>query len=126
MNNFGGDSRRPNTDPVERSVPCGVCTICCQGDAVFIHPEMGDRSEDYKTQKLGDRLILTQKPNGDCIYLERKKGCTIWEKRPGVCRELDCADFFRKLSSRERSELVRKGLLTKRILNAAKRRRNRR
>ncbi len=33
-------------------------------------------------------FTLTQRPNGDCYYLDLKtRLCTVYEKRPGVCRE---------------------------------------
>lgn len=33
-------------------------------------------------------FMLTQKPNDDCIFLDSKtRLCTVYEKRPGVCRE---------------------------------------
>lgn len=32
--------------------------------------------------------ILSQKGNGDCYYLDSKtRLCTVYDKRPGVCRE---------------------------------------
>lgn len=34
---------------------------------------------------------LPQKPNGDCQFLDRKTGCTIYEKRPAICKAYDCA-----------------------------------
>lgn len=73
-----------------RSVPCGTCTECCKNDAVFIHPECGDDASLYETEMYEGRQILKHKPNGDCIYLERGRGCTNWENRPTICRELDC------------------------------------
>lgn len=33
-------------------------------------------------------FMLTQKPNDDCYFLDLKtRLCTVYEKRPGVCRE---------------------------------------
>lgn len=32
-------------------------------------------------------LTLTQKPNSDCIFLDAHRRCTIYEKRPQVCRK---------------------------------------
>lgn len=73
-----------------RSVPCGNCTECCKGDAIYIHPECGDVASYYETEEYEGRLILKHKPNGDCIYLSRETGCTIHATRPTICRELDC------------------------------------
>lgn len=74
----------------ERFVPCGTCNECCRGDAIFLHPECGDDPSDYSTEMYQGRVILKHKPNGDCIYLDRAKGCTIHASRPAICRELDC------------------------------------
>lgn len=77
-----------------RVVPCGTCVECCKGDAIFMHPECGDDPSQYQTEWYEGREILAHKPNGDCIYLG-ENGCTIHERRPTICRELDCAILFR-------------------------------
>jgi hypothetical protein len=90
--------------------------------------ELGDRSALYETEEevLKDdqgevtRLRLKQKDNGDCWYLERGKGCTIWSFRPALCREFDCRTLLR-FPRRQRRALVAKGLLRKQQLQAAKR-----
>lgn len=74
-----------------RIVPCNGCTACCHDDAVFLHPEGGDDLSAYKTEKTADgRFLVALQASRDCVYLDRKNGCTIWERRPTVCRELDC------------------------------------
>lgn len=79
-----------------RIVPCNGCTECCKGDAIYMHPECGDDARRYKTEVCQEsgRTMLAHKPNGDCVYLDRKTGCTIWERRPVVCREMDCVIFL--------------------------------
>ena len=77
-----------------RLVPCNGCTTCCQGDAVYLHPECGDDPSQYRTERADGRIMLAHKNNGDCTYLERGKGCSIWKVRPTVCREFDCAIFL--------------------------------
>lgn len=32
-------------------------------------------------------FTLTQKSNDDCVFLNEKRRCTVYEKRPGVCRQ---------------------------------------
>jgi len=35
-----------------------------------------------------DLFMLTSRPNGDCLYLHpQTRRCTVYDKRPGVCRE---------------------------------------
>jgi hypothetical protein len=88
-----------------RSVPCGTCGECCIGDAVFIHPECGDDASQYETEVYEGRVVLAHKPNGECIYLERGKGCSIWERRPTICRELDCRALVNVLGEKRMNEM---------------------
>lgn len=101
-------------EPVTKILPCNGCVACCQGDAIFMHPEDGDDETQYKTEMYNGRVILAHKPNRDCIYLDRNKGCTIWERRPSVCRGLDCRVLL-KLPVDQRH------LASKPMLRAAKR-----
>jgi len=69
---------------------CNGCVVCCQKDAVIIHPEKGDDIKDYRVEFFRGRFMLAHKKNGDCIYLDRLEGCTIYDRRPYVCGNLDC------------------------------------
>lgn len=95
-------------------LPCNGCTACCQGDAIFMHPEEGDDASQYKTEEYLGRIILAHKPNRDCIYLNRNTGCTIWERRPSVCRTLDCRILLKL-------PFDKRGLASKGMLKAARR-----
>lgn len=105
-------------------VPCGDCNVCCRGDALFLHPELGDVLERYDTDTYQGRTILAHKENGDCIYLDRASGCTIYEDRPATCRELDCRTLL-KIPAAKRRELIRKGALSRAMIKAAKQRKRR-
>lgn len=90
-------------------VPCGTCTLCCRGEVIILHPEDGDRAEDFKTQQIWHPLYnkevtaLQRKADGDtCIYLaEPVGGCTIWERRPAICRSFDCRKFAKRFTRRQ-------------------------
>ena len=45
---------------------------------------------------LGQMLFLAQRPNGDCIYLDSLRGCSIYERRPAVCRAFSCVGQLRR------------------------------
>ena len=106
------------TTPV-RAVPCDGCTACCEGDMILMHPECGDDHRRYKCEQLPDgSWMLRHKKNGDCIYLERGKGCTIWHRRPVVCRELDCRLF---LTLPNPDAWVAAGGMNPKVLKAARR-----
>lgn len=104
----------------EKSVPCGGCTECCKNDAIYMHPEMGDRAADYLTEEYEGRTILQHKENGDCVYLE-KLGCSIWDRRPGICKELDCAVWLdvRRFPKADMQEMLAAGVMSHHKLRAA-------
>jgi len=105
---------------LERKINCNGCTLCCQKDLIMLHPEHGDVPEDYETIPVGDLFALAHKPNGECIYLE--KGCTIYERRPVICREFDCADLMRRTTSHDRKLMLKNGWINKEVLRAGRRR----
>lgn len=101
---------------ITQHVPCNGCDECCRGELIFIHPELGDKASQYKTKVVNGRYALQHQDNDDCVYLIRGKGCSIYERRPAVCRELDCA---RWLNIPNVHELVSKGLIKPSQLAAA-------
>lgn len=104
------DIGRPSTWIRYRSTLCqdcsaGCCTLPVEASAEDL-VRLGWATEDEVSgslKKLGKRLeregkvqyfrvgsglfILTQRPNGDCQFLDEKRRCTVYEKRPGVCRK---------------------------------------
>lgn len=78
-------------------VACDGCTLCCKGDAVRLLP--GDDIDSYKTERhprVRSARMLAHKENGDCIYLG-DGGCTIHDRRPQMCRTMDCRLLAAKL-----------------------------
>jgi Fe-S-cluster containining protein len=71
-------------------VPCGGCTLCCQGDAIRLLEE--DDPDIYQIEPhpyIPGALMLAHKPNGDCIYLD-EDSCSIHDHAPALCRAADC------------------------------------
>lgn len=101
--------------------PCNGCTLCCQRDNIFLHPEEGDDPSGYDCESMGEDMNgstvwrLAHKENGDCIYLDRKAGCTIHERRPAVCRSFDCAALVRR-NKRQLSRAIRDGYVRKDVV----------
>jgi len=85
--------RRQFLKVATQEVPCNGCTECCRGEAVFLHPECGDNPDDYRVGVYGGRLILAHSADGNCTYLG-PTGCTIQNRKPVACYELDCRDFL--------------------------------
>jgi Fe-S-cluster containining protein len=46
---------------------------------------------------------LNRRDNGECVYLG-EEGCTIYQRRPAVCRSFDCRSLFLKQTRNERRD----------------------
>lgn len=108
------------------SVPCNGCIACCKNDLIVLHPEHGDKAEDYETMPATNPLTgepavaLARQANGWCIYLS-EAGCTIHGRAPVICREFDCRRSFLKLGDRnQRRRLIKAGLIDKEVLEAGR------
>lgn len=100
------------------AVPCNGCTLCCRGDAISIHPELGDDASQYQTvphciPSMADKGVrmLAHKPDRSCIYLTAT-GCSIHGRAPALCREFDCRGLVKRLGYTKARKAVKKGLLS--------------
>lgn len=100
-------------------LPCNGCTACCQRDLIFLDQKK-DEFKKYEievTERFAHPVaVIKHKPNGDCWYLDRDKGCTIWDGRPSLCREFDCRVFL----AMDPSKLIEAGVLRQEIVDAAR------
>jgi len=78
---------------------CTRCGHCCTGDPGFVwvtDEELATIAKfldqplqevrDIYSRKARGRRTLREKANGDCVFFDRKKGCTIYAVRPPQCR----------------------------------------
>jgi len=78
---------------------CTRCGKCCTGEPGFvwltddelraIAEFLGEPVEQVRalhTRKARGRRTLREKANGDCVFYDRKEGCTIYPVRPAQCR----------------------------------------
>jgi len=78
---------------------CTQCGDCCTGEPGFVW--VGDAELIAIAEFLGDPIdevrglmtretmrgrTLREKANGDCVFYEKGKGCTIYPVRPAQCR----------------------------------------
>ncbi|HGX3708931.1 TPA: YkgJ family cysteine cluster protein [Escherichia coli] len=99
------------------TLPCNGCTACCRGDAISIHPELGDVADDYETvphyipqmAEKGVRM-LAHKPDKTCVYLT-ETGCSIHGRAPALCREFDCRKMAKKLGYTKARKLAARGMI---------------
>lgn len=109
------------------NVPCDGCTACCANDMLILHPELGDDPAQYETEPCqhpltGEpALMLKHKPEGGCIYLG-ETGCTIHGRAPAICQEFDCRRMYLKFPRAERKRLIARGLFSKSIFDAGRKR----
>jgi Fe-S-cluster containining protein len=107
-------------------VPCGGCTECCRSNqGLFLHPDQGDDVESYQFQVRADPAtgkavyLLATNEHGACVYLG-PSGCTIYERRPLLCRSFDCRKHYLILPRQDRDNLVRLGLSSRAVFNAGR------
>jgi Fe-S-cluster containining protein len=78
---------------------CTRCGNCCTGPPGFVwvndtelaaiahfrHESLAETTSVY-TRPVGRERSLREKSNGDCVFYDRKHGCTIYPVRPRQCR----------------------------------------
>ncbi|MBY0514533.1 MAG: YkgJ family cysteine cluster protein [Gemmataceae bacterium] len=94
------------TDDVERPwyhaglrFTCTQCGKCCTGDPGFVwvtdaeveaiaafRGESAAEVRDVFTRSARGRRTLRERANGDCVFFDAQKGCTIYPVRPPQCR----------------------------------------
>jgi len=78
---------------------CTQCGKCCTGEPGYIWVSeeeitklaafRGDDRKEFEavyTRKAKGKVTLREKPNGDCIFFDSKRGCTVYPVRPIQCR----------------------------------------
>jgi Fe-S-cluster containining protein len=91
------------------NVPCNGCTACCRQQVVLLSDRDEANMAAYDYRRIGKHLVLNNKPNGECTHLG-PEGCTIYEKRPFVCRTYDCRKHLKCLAGNERRLFSRSAL----------------
>jgi Fe-S-cluster containining protein len=107
-------------------VPCNGCTECCSSNqGLFLHPEQGDDVESYQHRVFTDPasgkpvFVLATETNGRCVYLG-VSGCTIYDRRPLLCRSFDCRKHYLILPKQDRDNLVKLGVSSRAVFNAGR------
>ena len=78
---------------------CTRCGACCTGAPgyVWVSPEEIDRLARFRgetveqfaakfVRRVNDNYSLIEKPGGDCIFWDKRAGCTVYEARPDQCQ----------------------------------------
>jgi Fe-S-cluster containining protein len=64
-------------------------------------------------------FLLATETNGQCVYLGGT-GCTIYDRRPLLCRSFDCREHYLMLPRQDRDNLVKLGLSSRAVFNAGR------
>lgn len=116
-----GGARRPMV--AFGDVVCNGCVACCRRENVLVSLQFGDDPGQFaidREVRPGVFAVAAQ-PNGDCHYLDPKAGCTIYERRPAMCRSFDCR-LEASRPTEERRELVQRGLVAADVMRAGRER----
>lgn len=78
---------------------CSRCGDCCTGAPGYVWVgaaeierlarETGLGTAEFTrryVRQVGPRLSLIERANGDCVFWESDRGCTVYEARPTQCR----------------------------------------
>jgi uncharacterized protein len=78
---------------------CTQCGHCCTGDPGFVWVDdaelaaiaefLGEPIEEVRgltTRTTARGRTLREKANGDCVFYEKGRGCTVYPVRPAQCR----------------------------------------
>jgi hypothetical protein len=87
---------------------------------------LGDDASSYHVQTLPDAsgnplYLLATTREGACVYLG-DSGCTIYARRPALCRSFDCRKHYLTLPREDRDNLVRLELSSRAVFNAGRKR----
>ncbi len=78
---------------------CTRCGACCTGapgyvwvddaEVAALTEHRGMTVEEFGRRflrRVGDRISLIERPGGDCIFWDKRAGCTVYAARPIQCR----------------------------------------
>ena len=90
-------------------VSCNGCSACCRQHIVRLSQADEANLAIYDWREVAGVRVLKTAANGDCIHLG-SNGCTIYERRPQVCRVYDCRKHFSILSAAEQKRFAASAL----------------
>ncbi|UCE89839.1 MAG: YkgJ family cysteine cluster protein [Pseudomonadota bacterium] len=83
---------KATTQP-DTKVTCVNCEACCCRLEVMLITDTGVRDNFVEIDEWGGRK-MARLEDGWCSALDRNTmGCTIYEKRPWVCREFEMGEY---------------------------------
>ncbi|MSO64878.1 MAG: YkgJ family cysteine cluster protein [Alphaproteobacteria bacterium] len=105
------------------SVACNGCVACCRRENILVSASFGDDPHQYEIERevRPGVFAIAAHANSDCHYLDAKTGCTIYDRRPAMCRSFDCRIEAARPGG-ERRDLVRRGVVDSAVMRAGRER----
>jgi Fe-S-cluster containining protein len=99
----GANGPAPPPVAVDCSRRLPICkAVCCKLDFALSVEEIESGGIKWD---LGRPYFVRHKPDGYCAHQDQHRGCTIYQGRPGVCRQYSCAKDARIWKNFEALEL---------------------
>lgn len=81
----------------EANIDCSGCLgYCCKMDWLIRLTTEEIKYLEYE-EKYGLYLLKKKENSTECIYQDKNGKCTVWDRRPKVCRHFDCRMDNRKI-----------------------------
>lgn len=97
------------------------CTACCRWGKgnTYLHPELAVKEVTRYQHVFFKKIpVMADDGKGNCVYLDKEKGCTIHNNSPAYCRSFDCLQLLVLIKRYPETEKE----IPKHILDAARRR----
>ena len=102
------------------SIQCNSCTLCCENRLNGQRLEIGvSEASFYETVEDKGRFYLRNGPIG-CIYVQPRIGCSIYERRPRVCRLFDCRIAVAGCNIRDQHAAIAQGIWSVELVRKAR------
>ena len=85
---------KPKRQTMTATLDCGTCHGCCH-QWVMIQPD--DDTSGLILDHSMPFPALARRKDGACVHLDPLLGCTVYERRPAICRAFHCGLWFRGL-----------------------------
>jgi hypothetical protein len=100
----------------EARVPCGTCRACCHHQTIVLSKDEDPAAYDCDP----GTPILKRRADGACIYLDDAVGCTVYARRPMLCRVFHCGLWYLGTAQEKRAEMAGFGVEGERMVASAR------
>jgi hypothetical protein len=81
---------------------CGSCQACCHQLVLLTDNDL--TRGPWHTDPDAPAPMLQRQTDDSCIYLDPILGCTVYSRRPDMCRAFHCGRWFNTLTPTQRRD----------------------